>query len=181
MYPQILPLHPLTIEDILHQETREKIESFPALGYYFVIFRALDESYFRYTSPEAPAQPGQTGGVHTRDEADDRRAREHGQQLPGTSSGRRGRVDIVEGVGGKEGVEGVGVGAVNLYLVVYGDGILSVSQITRDASIPTAKYVTCVSSTLKTFRSIRSGCRANYRRMASRDCLLVRDKMRTLR
>jgi len=46
--------------------------------------------------------------------------------IPGASSGRRGRVDIVEGVGGKEGVEGVGVGAVNLYLVVFGDGIISV-------------------------------------------------------
>ena len=40
---------------------------------------------------------------------------------------KRGRVDIVEGVGGKEGVEGVGVGAINLYLVVFGDGIISVS------------------------------------------------------
>lgn len=43
------------------------------------------------------------------------------------SSGRRGTVDIVEGVGGKEGVEGVSVGAVNLYLVVFADGIISVS------------------------------------------------------
>ena len=32
-FPQILPLHPLTMEDILHQETREKIESFSSLGY----------------------------------------------------------------------------------------------------------------------------------------------------
>ncbi|GAA5895374.1 hypothetical protein JCM5296_002390 [Sporobolomyces johnsonii] len=100
-----LPLHPLTIEDILHQETREKMESFPSLGYYFIVFRALDESYFRYTSPDGSA------------------ASPEGQD--GASTGRRGKVDIVEGVGGKEGVEGVGVGAINLYLIVFGDGILS--------------------------------------------------------
>ncbi|GAA6032963.1 hypothetical protein JCM8097_000070 [Rhodosporidiobolus ruineniae] len=41
---KIVPLHPLTIEDILHQETREKVESFTTLGYYFVVFRALGES-----------------------------------------------------------------------------------------------------------------------------------------
>lgn len=107
----------------MHQETREKIESFPALGYYFIVFRALDETYFQYTSPEgSPASSkedvskgGESGG------------RKDGEQLPaGTSSGGRGRVDIVEGVGGKEGVEGVGVGAVNLYLIVFGDGIISV-------------------------------------------------------
>lgn len=56
------------------------------------------------------------------DEKDDSR---NGKR-PGESSGKKGRVDIVEGVGGKEGVEGVGVGAINLYLVVFGDGILSV-------------------------------------------------------
>lgn len=56
------------------------------------------------------------------DEKDDSKR----ERKPGESSGKRGRVDIVEGVGGKEGVEGVGVGAINLYLVVFGDGILSV-------------------------------------------------------
>lgn len=133
--PQFLPLHPLTIEDILHQETREKIESFAALGYYFIVFRALDESYFRYTSPTASpssssaAVDEMAGGAGT----DDEKARTAG--IPGASSGRRGRVDIVEGVGGKEGVEGVGVGAVNLYLVVFGDGILSVSSPPRCSHI----------------------------------------------
>lgn len=100
---KILPLHPLTMEDIIHQETREKIETFPSLGYYFIVFRALDESYFKYT--------GGNGG--------------EGRE-GGTKDGRKARVDIVEGVGGKEGVEGVGVGAVNIYLVVFRDGILSV-------------------------------------------------------
>ncbi|GAA5921222.1 hypothetical protein JCM1841_001639 [Sporobolomyces salmonicolor] len=100
-----LPLHPLTIEDILHQETREKMELFPSLGYYFIVFRALDESYFRYTLPDGPA------------------ASPEGPD--GASRGRKAKVDIVEGVGGKEGVEGVGEGAINLYLLVFGDGILS--------------------------------------------------------
>lgn len=122
---QILPLHPLTMEDILHQETREKIESFSSLGYYFIVFRALDETYFQYTSPDV-SPVGSTANVAAGGETEGSK-REKSQQLPGSSSGRGGRVDIVEGVGGKEGVEGVGVGAVNLYLIVFGDGILSVS------------------------------------------------------
>lgn len=39
---QLLHLHPLTLEDILHQDPREKLEFFPRLGYYFVVFRAVD-------------------------------------------------------------------------------------------------------------------------------------------
>ena len=35
-------LHPLTLEDILQREPREKLESFPKLGYYFIIFRAIE-------------------------------------------------------------------------------------------------------------------------------------------
>ncbi|BGP56593.1 hypothetical protein JCM8202v2_004219 [Rhodotorula sphaerocarpa] len=114
-----LPLHPLTIEDILHQETREKLESFPALGYYFIVFRALDESYFRYTSTSQPGSPSSSSS--TLDEKKEVRPAAPEEVRPK----QRGRVDIVEGVGGKEGVEGVGVGAVNMYLVVFGDGILS--------------------------------------------------------
>ncbi|KAK4701005.1 magnesium transporter, partial [Phenoliferia sp. Uapishka_3] len=108
---KVLPLHPLTMEDILHQETREKVESFSSLGYYFIVFRALDETYFQYTS---------TDQLTPEEDLDPRK-----RPLPGSSSGRKGRVDIIEGVGGKEGVEGVGVGAVNIYLVVFPDGILS--------------------------------------------------------
>jgi magnesium transporter len=37
------------------------------------------------------------------------------------------KVEIVEDNPGKEGLEGVGVGAVNVYLVVFADGIVSVS------------------------------------------------------
>ena len=43
-----------------------------------------------------------------------------------TGVGRE-KVEIIEDNPGKEGLEGVGVGAVNIYLVVFADGILSVS------------------------------------------------------
>jgi magnesium transporter len=46
---KLLHLHPLTLEDILQQEPREKLELFPKLGYYFIIFRAVE-------SLSAPAQ-----------------------------------------------------------------------------------------------------------------------------
>jgi hypothetical protein len=37
------------------------------------------------------------------------------------------KVEIVEDNPGKEGLEGVGVGALNVYLVVFADGVVSVS------------------------------------------------------
>ncbi|PWO00975.1 hypothetical protein FA09DRAFT_291744, partial [Tilletiopsis washingtonensis] len=39
---KMFPLHPLTVEDVLQQEPREKVETFDALGYYFVIVEGLD-------------------------------------------------------------------------------------------------------------------------------------------
>ncbi|KIP03961.1 hypothetical protein PHLGIDRAFT_121120 [Phlebiopsis gigantea 11061_1 CR5-6] len=39
---KLLHLHPLTLEDILQQEPREKLELFPKLGYYFIVFRAIE-------------------------------------------------------------------------------------------------------------------------------------------
>lgn len=39
---KLLQLHPLTLEDILQKESREKFEVFPRLGYYFVVFRAIE-------------------------------------------------------------------------------------------------------------------------------------------
>lgn len=114
------------MEDVLQQETREKIESFALLGYYFIVFRALDESYFRYTSPSVSLEDSnlaalnksarETGGVPTA-----ATTTVAGDDLPQP----RAKVEIVEGVGGKEGVEGVGAGAINLYLVVFADGVLS--------------------------------------------------------
>ena len=43
-------MHPLTIEDVLQRDQREKIEAFEPLGYHFIAFRALDENYFRYSA-----------------------------------------------------------------------------------------------------------------------------------
>ncbi|TFY82653.1 hypothetical protein EWM64_g1359 [Hericium alpestre] len=39
---KLLQLHPLTLEDILQQEPREKLELFPKLGYHFIVFRAIE-------------------------------------------------------------------------------------------------------------------------------------------
>ena len=39
---QLLHIHPLTLEDILQQDPREKVEDFPKLGYYFISFRAVE-------------------------------------------------------------------------------------------------------------------------------------------
>jgi Mg2+ and Co2+ transporter CorA len=177
---QLIPLHPLTIEDILGQETREKIEVYDHLGYYFVSFRALDETYFRYSegasassasrrsgsssadiAKRVPSAEGLDEGHHGLDgssSADKRSSLEKRRSpsssnekvalddrvsvssgpAPGSSghdgaregsdgARRKGKVEIVEGP--KEGVEGVGVGAVNVYMVVFGDGVISVSDL----------------------------------------------------
>ncbi|KAJ6575072.1 hypothetical protein B0H19DRAFT_1127021 [Mycena capillaripes] len=39
---RLLHLHPLTLEDILMKDPREKLERFPKLGYYFISFRAIE-------------------------------------------------------------------------------------------------------------------------------------------
>jgi len=39
-----LHIHPLTLEDILQQDPREKMEPFAELGYYFVSFRAVQNA-----------------------------------------------------------------------------------------------------------------------------------------
>jgi magnesium transporter len=113
---------------------------FEKLGYYFVVVRALDESYFKYT-PGSPnnsmptmAQP--TPSVQASpDPAEQSAAKKEGRRR-GWGMGRAvgklasrtdEKVEIVEDNPGKEGLEGVGVGAVNVYLVVFADGIVSVS------------------------------------------------------
>jgi magnesium transporter len=158
-------MHPLTIEDILSQETREKIESYEQLGYYFVAFRALDETYFKYSEDTASSlssstsKTSSTEGVSSKDdlsddvkvvssESSDMNGNGHSVGKSGKTSPeilekslasssddtrpekakrKKGIVEIVEGH--KEGVEGAGVGAVNMYLVVFGDGIISVSEV----------------------------------------------------
>lgn len=166
-------MHPLTIEDILSQETREKIESYEQLGYYFIAFRALDETYFRYSEGSSPsptpssADSSKTSsreGVQSNDGSEDTKIGSppspikrmngngtlHSKAGKGSpeieekslapsedansdkTKGKRGLVEIVEGH--KEGVEGAGVGAVNVYLVVFGDGIISVGLSVSSAS-----------------------------------------------
>lgn len=51
---KLLHLHPLTLEDILQQDPREKLELFPKLGYYFISFRAIEGMIIR------------EGGLHKR-------------------------------------------------------------------------------------------------------------------
>ncbi|KAI6153624.1 hypothetical protein BKA82DRAFT_2719278 [Pisolithus tinctorius] len=41
---KLLHLHPLTLEDILQRDMREKLELFPRLGYRFIVFRATDNA-----------------------------------------------------------------------------------------------------------------------------------------
>jgi magnesium transporter len=85
---QLLHLHPLTLEDILQQEPREKLELFPRLGYYFVSFRAIEsqatrERFRRFNTTE----------IYHNECRDDRGA----------------------------------VGEVSIYLVVFREGVCSVS------------------------------------------------------
>ncbi|KAK7064261.1 hypothetical protein R3P38DRAFT_2823375 [Favolaschia claudopus] len=44
---KLLHLHPLTLEDILMKDPREKLESFARLGYYFISFRAIESWDYR--------------------------------------------------------------------------------------------------------------------------------------
>lgn len=177
---KLFPLHPLTVEDILQQEPREKVEIFSKLGYYFAIVRAIDERYFKYSSQSgktgSPRTFGRgaapTGGMSATDERSpksmpidgdstkagssqteklDGSSREESFEMkefkgghisspPATTaqgineSGEKtsseprhgkGKVELMEGVGGKEGLEGLSVGACNLYLVVFSHGIIS--------------------------------------------------------
>jgi magnesium transporter len=44
---QLLHIHPLTLEDILQQDPREKVQDFPNLGYYFISFRTTESQAAR--------------------------------------------------------------------------------------------------------------------------------------
>lgn len=86
---QVLHLHPLTLEDILQQDPREKLEVFPKLGYYFVSFRAIES----------------------------RKTRE-AYHLRTTGSEEQDRI-LDQGI----------VSEVNVYLIVFREGICSVRQL----------------------------------------------------
>uniref|UniRef100_V5GV66 Uncharacterized protein n=1 Tax=Kalmanozyma brasiliensis (strain GHG001) TaxID=1365824 RepID=V5GV66_KALBG len=166
---KLFPMHPLTVEDVLQQDPREKVDVFDRLGYYFVVIRAIDERYFRYTSTSikgSPGSPSFTGSgsssatVHGEAEAKTKNGEDNGQDTKSESLELRdladktatspedghsnkhqdgghnarlaaparlgkGRVEIVEGIGGKEGLEGVSVGGNNLYLLVFSHGVIS--------------------------------------------------------
>ena len=87
---QLLHLHPLTLEDILQQDPREKLELFPRLGYYFIVFRAIES----------------------------RTTRERFQREDNTNECAGDNTRHDEGV----------VGEANVYLVVFNEGICSVSH-----------------------------------------------------
>ncbi|WWC89067.1 uncharacterized protein L201_003985 [Kwoniella dendrophila CBS 6074] len=150
---ELLGLHPLTLEDVLQQDPREKLDHFDKLGYYFLVVRALDESYFKYTPgssantsaatlAQAPIiksadtvpeiyemQQQQTENETDNKENEKKEGRRRGWGMgraTGKNANKSGeKVEIVEDHPGKEGLEGVGVGAVNVYLVVFADGIVS--------------------------------------------------------
>ena len=126
---QHFPLHPLTVEDILKQEQREKVETFERLGYYFVVLRALDENYFRFTKPAE--RTDDTREKHLLVSPGLVEAQVPSTPLPGNvepkpnvGSGRV-HIETVKSEDAKEGLEGLNAGAVTLYLVVFSYGVLS--------------------------------------------------------
>ncbi|PWZ02858.1 hypothetical protein BCV70DRAFT_197119 [Testicularia cyperi] len=201
---KLFPMHPLTVEDVLQQDPREKVDVFDRLGYYFVVIRTIDESYFRYTSTgtksptgspsvnattassatassssqtahgssldakgtdsdvgkpadvkleqgetdrsgqesiemrelsdqhgrhaegRPPNDPANIRAARTRGKKDDENAG-HNTRLSAPTRMSKGRVEIVERIGGKEGLEGVSVGANNMYLLVFSHGVISFS------------------------------------------------------
>ncbi|KAF8898788.1 hypothetical protein BD779DRAFT_1485544 [Infundibulicybe gibba] len=61
---KLLHLHPLTLEDILQQDPREKLELFPKLGYYFVAFRAIEsQSTKQHFVLKKNVDPDDSGGI----------------------------------------------------------------------------------------------------------------------
>lgn len=171
---KLFPLHPLTVEDILQQESREKVEIFQKLGYYFANIRAVDERYYKFSADastgeaargEKPgpssASPKSNASTQIGSSSPSREKIVGGpkdnvtsvepnspdveslemqvmndkcQQNEKWGSKRdddgqphhgKGRVTLMEGVGGKEGLEGLSVGACNLYLVVFSHGVIT--------------------------------------------------------
>lgn len=44
----------MTLEDILHQDPREKVDDFPNLGYYFISFRTIESQKTKETAQREP-------------------------------------------------------------------------------------------------------------------------------
>ncbi|WFD26823.1 hypothetical protein MNAN1_001812 [Malassezia nana] len=120
------PLHPLTVEDILKQEQREKVEHFERHGYYFVVVRALDEHYFRFTQPEEAAkdkveQPSPS--TLERQSSSHKSGKDKQDILPSMRARRQ--IEMVKSEDAKEGLEGLGAGSVSIYMVVFEQGVLT--------------------------------------------------------
>ena len=223
---ELLSLHPLTLEDVLQQDPREKMDVFEPLGYYFIVVRALDETYFKYTpgssslasvgkTPPASSAASQVsqgsqvssnkgpqrgvsgtgpgdaevdmgiemdekkGGGSSPDIAaqhDHAHAKKEGRRrgwgmgrAVGKLAGRQGeKVEIVEDFPGKEGLEGVGVGAVNVYMAVFDDGIITVClflRCRRRGRAGPARRAGCMRLWLMSMR-----CECGYRRCWSLLC-----------
>lgn len=125
------------------------MDTFESLGYYFICARALDESYFKYTPGTSSSPPlfkpgGPSALEHPSngpDATSDHGAAKKDRRRTGWGLGKaadmfanqlgREKVEIIEDNPGKEGLEGVGVGAVNIYLVVFADGVVSVRPVSR--------------------------------------------------
>jgi magnesium transporter len=101
---KLLHLHPLTLEDIFYQESREKLELFPALGYYFIVFRALAGPHS--TNHDVPS--------HFNGDSSDEKSPTK-TKMSTESTHQEGESNPLH------------IKAVNVYLVVFRDGILSVS------------------------------------------------------
>ena len=101
-----------------------------------MVVRALDEGYFKYTPGSANNSTSGAFGAFAsspdlKAATPSKESKRRGWGM-GRSTGKHAnkageKVEIVEDNPGREGLEGVGVGAVNIYLVVFVDGIISVS------------------------------------------------------
>ena len=113
---KLLHLHPLTLEDIISQESREKLELFPRLGYYFIVFRALANSSVVDPPPPPPCTTN-----------DKDAEKETPIEKIDITVNEDGRIKGEEEEGIMDGSMGYGaVQAVNVYLAVFRTGIISV-------------------------------------------------------
>ncbi|EJU04412.1 hypothetical protein DACRYDRAFT_20952 [Dacryopinax primogenitus] len=102
---KVLHLHPLTLEDILFQDPREKLDLYPRLGYYFVTFSALPSREEEPDMPYSKTVDPDTFSIAS-----------NASDL--TAEGRWEGVDL--GDLGPSKIEGVQV-----YMVVFADGIVT--------------------------------------------------------
>ncbi|EGG08326.1 uncharacterized protein MELLADRAFT_116070 [Melampsora larici-populina 98AG31] len=125
---KVFGIHPLTIEDILQTDDREKSEMFDKLGYYLISFRGLDESNFQEEvidddddhHQEGMEEISESGGIGAGEEWSVNHASLMTMRSLRSRKIRRSRKRLRV----KDGA--IGVGAVNMYLIVFGDGIISV-------------------------------------------------------